>query len=335
MMSPFVAFYDSLFPDGNLNKALQMSDAMCRLLELDASIETDRIEGEELVTELLASIDEKVQDWDLLYGMIEAKSYVCSARFYEGISSDEGLKTAKSLLQKARDKYSILGGNHDLDRREMEIEVGRIESRLRGSIGRQDKVPEIKLFRDKYDCYVKDGNDVCIIDAGIDLANVLHIAYRTIEAERLLGKMVTTSHLLHGPEHRCTVLALSLLKVVKQRWVSLECEEGWYEALRFENDGGKCVLQGPIKEQRVVDEEQTFEADSAQVRPCHTRGTPVELYGLKKADHLNGMIGDARDYCDSTDRFVVYLEDKGWKPVKVKPENLRVVFELPDLKNLD
>jgi hypothetical protein len=336
ILKAFMALNDSLFPDGNLNKALQMTDAMGRLLELDASIEADRIEGEELVTELIASIDEKIQDWDLLYGMVEARAYVCSARFYEGISSDEGLKTAKSFLQKARNKYRIMGGNYDLDMREMNIRIGRIESKLRGSVGRQDKEAEIKLYREKYDCCVEDGNDVRTINAGIDLASVLYNAYRTIEAERLLDKMVTTSHRLHGPDHRCTVKATSKSKRVKQRWVSLEYEEGRFEALQHEDDGEKCVqkVKGPIKEPRVVEEEQTFKVDSAQVHLSHN-GTPVELFGLKRADLLNGMIGDVRDYCDSTDRYVVHLEGKGLKPVKVKPENLRVVFELPDLKNLD
>jgi hypothetical protein len=58
------------------------------------------------------------------------------------------------------------------------------------------------------------------------------------------------------------------------------------------------------------------------------------LHGLKKTAHLNGKMGDARDYCHSTDRLVVYLEDKELKPVKVKPGNVRIIFDLPDPKNL-
>jgi len=342
----FLSFNQTVFPDQNLHKSLQMGKATNRLRQLDAASNADRIEGEELVSKLLASIEELKQSGVPLFDMIEANVYVHCAGFYGGMSSDEGLKKAKSFYQKARDKYVIMGGKadkyvtmgrkFDLDMREINIKIGQIESRLRGSIGRQDKAAEIKLYRDKYDCCVEDGNDVRTVNAGIKLANVLYNAYRTIETEQLLDKMVTTSHRLHGPDHRCTVNAMSILKRVKERCVSLECEEGWFEALQYENDGEKCVLRvkGPIKEPRVTEEEQTFKVDSAQVRPC-LKGTPVELFGLKRADHLNGMIGDARDYCDSTDRFVVHLEDKGWKPVKVKPANLRVVFELPDLKILD
>ena len=57
------------------------------------------------------------------------------------------------------------------------------------------------------------------------------------------------------------------------------------------------------------------------------------LHGLTKAAHLNGEIGDIREYCKLSHRFVAYLEGKGLKPVKVKHENLRIVFNLPDLKN--
>ncbi len=59
------------------------------------------------------------------------------------------------------------------------------------------------------------------------------------------------------------------------------------------------------------------------------------LHGLKKAAHLNGEIEDSRDRCDLSHRDIVHLEDKALKPVKVKQENLRIIFDLPDPKNLD
>ena len=52
-------------------------------------------------------------------------------------------------------------------------------------------------------------------------------------------------------------------------------------------------------------------------------------HGLKNAAHLNGKIGDARDYDDDTGRYEIHFEDKSLKPAAVKRGNLRIVFELP------
>ncbi len=60
----------------------------------------------------------------------------------------------------------------------------------------------------------------------------------------------------------------------------------------------KCVsfkLQGPEKIPSVVEEEQTYTVETAQVR--YMVGTPVVFHGLEKAVHLNGAFGDVRDYC--------------------------------------
>lgn len=56
---------------------------------------------------------------------------------------------------------------------------------------------------------------------------------------------------------------------------------------------------------------------------CHLRRS-------KNAAHLNGKIGDAREFNFDTCRYAVHFEDNSLEPVCVKPENLRIVFELPD-----
>ena len=57
-------------------------------------------------------------------------------------------------------------------------------------------------------------------------------------------------------------------------------------------------------------------------------GTPVICHGLKLASHLNGKIGDARSFNDGTGHYGVHFEHAS-KPVAVKKENLRIVFEIP------
>ena len=54
-------------------------------------------------------------------------------------------------------------------------------------------------------------------------------------------------------------------------------------------------------------------------------------HGLVSASHLNGELGEVRNWKQSETgiRLGVYFEEKGVKSVLVKPENLRIAFELP------
>jgi hypothetical protein len=54
--------------------------------------------------------------------------------------------------------------------------------------------------------------------------------------------------------------------------------------------------------------------------------------GLVCAPHLNGELGEVRNYKqDETGiiRLVVYFEKRGKRGKSVKPENLRIAFDLP------
>jgi hypothetical protein len=61
-------------------------------------------------------------------------------------------------------------------------------------------------------------------------------------------------------------------------------------------------------------------------------GTPVICHGLKNAAYLNGKIGETRGYDnDAIDtRYRVFFDDESIAPKSVKPENLRILFELPE-----
>jgi hypothetical protein len=63
---------------------------------------------------------------------------------------------------------------------------------------------------------------------------------------------------------------------------------------------------------------------------------PVICHGLISASHLNGELGDVRHFKDSNDgiRVGVQFERKGLKSALVKPENLRIAFELPGVAEL-
>ena len=55
--------------------------------------------------------------------------------------------------------------------------------------------------------------------------------------------------------------------------------------------------------------------------------------GLVSASHLNGELGEVRNIQEKNEhgiRCAVYFEKKGVTSALVKPENLRIAFELPD-----
>ena len=96
---------------------------------------------------------------------------------------------------------------------------------------------------------------------------------------------------------------------------------------------GKCLLLRalPLTLNRHVETEEQMAVSSSTIVPNY--GCIVACYGLKNAPHLNGKIGDIRSapkQCGDS-RFAVHFEDKTLKPALVKPQNLRIVFDLPDL----
>jgi hypothetical protein len=60
----------------------------------------------------------------------------------------------------------------------------------------------------------------------------------------------------------------------------------------------------------------------------------VICHELVSASHLNGELGVARDVKKSGTgiRFAVHFEKKNLQSAFVKPENLRIAFELPSEK---
>jgi hypothetical protein len=117
-----------------------------------------------------------------------------------------------------------------------------------------------------------------------------------------------------------------MLEVAKRRIVLLLSKEGLdVEALQYNADRDEYTVK-KARRKRAEDEE-TFTVTSDDL--IYPKGIPVVCHGLVNASHLNGKIGDVRTLDENTDRYGVYFEDKSLDPAAVKPENLRIVFELP------
>ena len=310
--------------------AIKVAELTKRLRNIHIVGKKDHDEGKQIVDELVRIL-EVLKQCDSLPLPMDAQTHEAIGDFYEtgAFLDKENLKKAKMYYERARDKIMNWRGDYHLDRKGVEYKIKRVESKLTSSDIASNcqgsKVEALKLFKERYDYAVEVGSDADIITAGIKLASLLFGCSNTIEAERLLHKLIKISRRLHGTNHNQTQTCLSLLGSVKERCVIIT-KEGWYEALRYEDDGKKCVIQGPMEEPRVKSKEQTFTVPSALVRPY--KGTPVMLHGLKKAS-FNGKIGDVREYCEVADRYEVHFEDKSLKPVRARHVNLKVLFDLP------
>ena len=182
----------------------------------------------------------------------------------------------------------------------------------------------------KLNLHTKGMNSEDTILSGVLYAQSLWDDNHCIEAERLVAKLATISRRVHGPEHKTTMKAEELLKEVKVRFVNILPDMKPFQALRYENDGEICVVQGPIIEPRQVDDERLYCVESHLIHPVV--GCPVICHGLVSASHLNGELGEVRNVEENetgTTRLAVHFEKKGVKSALVKPENLRIAFELP------
>ena len=159
----------------------------------------------------------------------------------------------------------------------------------------------------------------------MNLAVALKNAHHGIEAERLLTNLASSSKRVHGPAHHLTQRVESYLHFFKVRGVGVNFDDTVkrFQALRYEDDGKKCIVQGPIATPRSIEDETEFTVASDSMRIAS--GTPVVCHGLNSLPHLNGKIGDLRP-----GKYEVYFEDKELEPCTVPLDNIRILFELPD-----
>ena len=182
----------------------------------------------------------------------------------------------------------------------------------------------------KLNLHTKGMDSEDTIPSGVLYAKSLWDANHCIEAERLATKLATISRRVHGPDHNVTIESNDLLEECKERYVIVLPDMKPFQALRYENDGEICVVQGPIIEPRRVDDERLYRVESHLIHPVV--GCPVICHGLVSASHLNGELGEVINVEENetgTTRLAVHFEKKGVKSALVKPENLRIAFELP------
>ena len=268
----------------------------------------------------------------------EAQLISGSNKFKESSTFKSGMKH----LEKSRDLARLIGDT---------IFANDVENRIAQAkqfSGDGDNMIKhtIKYLREEYNKDPSSGNDLLM---------ALQSKLCIIECERLLEEMIPWSRRVNGPNHDEAKMLENLLDNTKSRKGTMLApfiapgNEGIYNILRYIENGDKCVLKGPWaklncpqEEARNINAEEiktiVVESDTVLLSP----GTPVICQGLKNASHLNGKIGDVRGYGKGkmgdvrrefgnggAFRYSVHFEDESLKPCLVKPENVRVLFDLP------
>ena len=307
-----------------------------RMAVLDEKKEADRIEGEE-ICDMMLSVIERNSKPSVEFMSLAVAYRIYIGTFYSKVGDGQSLEKAKNCYEKARDACNTLPKTETVIfmSKSIEEDLAKIEARLNGDCLPENAAYELSYQRDSYKRMSQNGgeNDIVTIHCGLNLAKALFQTSQTIEALRLLDKLLLTSRRVHGASHKQTKNAEHLYQQMKLRCVLIE--DQYYKVLRYEEDGNSYVVNGPVPtysldELRSLDDEKASSVPNASI--IFACGSPVMLHGLKKAAHLNGEVGDIRDRCALSNRYVVHLEGKGLKPVKVKQENLRIVFDLPDPK---
>ncbi|KAL3786380.1 hypothetical protein ACHAW5_004777 [Stephanodiscus triporus] len=306
------------------------------------------MEGKMLSEKLLSMVDQMKKDlkmnrWEhmpsdsyeyrhnkMLCVDFEAFGYSLIGKFMILGREKESLKTALPYFEKARIIYNLFGMDENSKLMENDMNMAR-KLYLSSETGLLENA---RFIYENNTESVGSASEVTI-QSGLDYAELLKKSRRGIEAEQLVMKLASGSRRVHGLAHNCTVRADLILEYFKVRFVVVMMPDKLgiglglgkeFQALRYENDGLISVVTGPITNPRRGDNERIFHVASDLIHP--TPGTPVICHGLINASHLNGKVGDVRAF-HKNGRLAVHFEDESQKPASVKPENLRIVFDLP------
>eukprot|EP00985_Skeletonema_marinoi_P023699 scaffold15916_cov67-Skeletonema_marinoi.AAC.3 len=243
---------------------------MIQLAAMDGENVGEKTGGEEITTKFISLMEEVKSQLEQLESLdrgrfliirdafinLEANGNANIGHFYMSMNSKEGQLKAKEHYEKARDRFKTMRPKEaEISVSEMNRIISELESVFSGSeFHDEDEGADVNyLQRIYYECLRIYGHNSCMtIRAGVNLAKALLDETRTIEAEKLLSKLVDISLSTHGHEHRSTKEAMSVLTSARECKVVVRLDDvsGWFQALRYENEGEDCVVQGPIADPR-------------------------------------------------------------------------------------
>jgi len=365
----FVSFAEITYgyPGNDLIDKMKIMDALrlhiqsirSGLLSRWEKVNSAKHEIEILIHKLLEKVDRAKEEHDMkgwvhmdptttefrnykhICSVYEAYGYICFGQLYLLSNSEESTNFKISCYEKAREIYQSVGIEH-LSKNTTD-EIARARAELEGNY-EGDLIGTKNLYYKSLEVWGENSTESIMM--GISYAASLRLANCSIKAERLVTKLIAISRRVYGDEHRCYKIPCKLLNQCKSRFIhKLSPKSGGnvfvfgprYKALHYVNDGTDCLVNGPISGTSPFNEDeegQTFRIASSQFFPAI--GCPVICHGLMNASHLNGKLGDVRSVSVAKDsggtlRLGVYFEDESLKTAAVKPENLRIAFDLPSV----
>lgn len=241
------------------------------------------------------------------------------------IDQQEGAEEAIRWYEKSKELFKSIGIDHSVGVVESKIFNSKSFLTKRGSSrapNPEDIKQNIKNLERHYKMFPSDSTK-------LQLSMGLLAGGRCIEAQRMNLEILTNSRQVNGMNHTHTVGSEENYMVITTRRVNVRGKGNkYFKLIEYTSAGGKCVVRGPMTYEGWGNEGKTFTVSIGDV--TYLPPVPVVCQGLKGASHLNGKIGDAREFNDDVGRYKVYFEDTKLKSVLVKKENLRVLFELPE-----
>ena len=199
----------------------------------------------------------------------EASANHCVGRCLMEMKTKNSAKQAVPYCERAKSIYESLGSVEiaaDMDR-----QIKHAKSIYGESVGGGDKniQSELKATRNKYDSFASKVGEHSphTIGASFDLAMELHDAHHGIEAQRLITTKQSYCHRVHGPDHELTKKAESIMQRTKSRSVGVMVRDKLtvFKALKYTDDGTKCMIQGPVTNPRNVKKEKKYKVKSNDV----------------------------------------------------------------------
>ena len=188
---------------------------------------------------------------------MEAHAYNCLGiiAFQEG--TEKGTKTAVEYYEKARCISKATDWVEGITVAENNLSFAKFRYEEGSKTNDKEKVAK---RRKMYALYVKKlgQENTSTIEAGVKLAKSLKNVFRSIEAERLLVKLAATSKQVHGSSHCVTGKVESEFQDLRYVDVKYQRQLKLFQALRYEEGGRKCVVQGPISEPRNIRDEEVL-----------------------------------------------------------------------------
>ena len=328
MTDTFISFAEKNYPNAPYMNVMALFSKYCVCLQTET-------EGEErdFVTAKLLGLIEKSNargKGNRIYNYIESNIYSYKGKCAMDSKDFHG---AIQHYEKYRDICKSMGNNKLVKEAELFIESARKQTLCNVLEGANSTTTEeiIQLQKDLFAKSVEffGENHVHSIGKGMMLADTLREHKHSIEAEKLMAKMLVLHRQLLGREGKGNIRAEQMLYQCRIRKVMRNDGGGFdfspYQLLRYVGEHNEMCVLRPCKPQA-----NTFTMKSKNL--ILFPGTPVILHSLVKAMHLNGKMGDIRSIDPKTERYRVYFEDEELSPVSVKLDNILVVFNLTEVE---